>query len=69
MLPAETQCIIDKHGIKYVLAQFVDIQTKRTERIKHLSSALNVVILRMLIIMQLKILLLGQLSTCLMCSA
>jgi glutamine synthetase len=25
MLPAETQRIIDKHGIKYVLAQFVDI--------------------------------------------
>ena len=26
MLPSETQKIIDQHGIKYVLAQFVDIQ-------------------------------------------
>ncbi|CAE6883137.1 conserved protein of unknown function [Pseudomonas marincola] len=25
MLPSETQKIIDQHGIKYVLAQFVDI--------------------------------------------
>ena len=25
MLPSETQRIIDEHGIKYVLAQFVDI--------------------------------------------
>ena len=25
MLPAETQRTLDQHGIKYVLAQFVDI--------------------------------------------